>query len=84
MMEGFRKLAIYYVREFGAWYFVNKISNFNPDKSNEPVEFELIKMPWARYPELPNKEIISTDEWILENGIWNDSGIWIDTEIWID
>ena len=84
MMEGFRKLAIYYVREFGAWYFVNKISNFNPDKSNEPVKFELIKMPWARYPELPNKEIISTDEWILENGIWNDSGIWIDSEFWID
>jgi len=84
MMEGFRKIAVYYVREFGAWYFVNKISNFNPDKSNEPVEFELMKMPWARYPELPNKEIISTDEWILENGIWNDSGIWIDTEIWID
>ena len=43
-----------------------------------------MKMPWARYPELPNKEIISTDEWILENGIWNDSGIWIDSEFWID
>ena len=23
-------------------------------------------------------------DWILANGIWDDSGIWIDTESWID
>jgi len=84
MLKGFRKLAPYYVREFGAWYFVNKISNFNPEKSNEPVEFELIRLPWVRVPNLPIKEVDATEEWILANGIWNDSGIWIDTETWND
>lgn len=84
MMKGFRKLAPYYVREFGAWYFVNKISNFNPEKSKEPVKFELIRLPWVRMPGLPEREIESTDEWILADGTWNDAGIWIDTEQWND
>lgn len=84
MMKGFRKLAPYYVREFGAWYFVNKISNFNPEKSKEPVKFELIRLPWVRMPGLPEQEIESTDEWILADGTWADPNIWIDTEQWND
>lgn len=84
MMKGFRKLAPYYVREFGAWYFVNKISNFNPEKSKEPVKFELIRLPWVRMPGLPEQEIESTDEWILADGTWVDANIWIDTEQWND
>jgi len=84
MMRGFRKLAPYYVREFGGWYFVNKISNFNPEKSKEPVKFELIKLPWVRMPGLPEKEIEATDEWILATGKWDDAGIWIDSETWKD
>ena len=84
MMQGFRKVAPYYVREFGAWYFVNKISNFNPERSLEPVTFELVRLPWVREPNLPPKEIESTDKWILEDGTWNDTGIWIDSEPWKD
>ena len=35
----------YLVRELNGYYFINKISGFNPDKSNEPTTLELIKIP---------------------------------------
>lgn len=34
----------YWIRELNASFFVNKISGFNPDKSNEPVTLELLKV----------------------------------------
>lgn len=83
-LEGFRKIAPYYVPELGRWVFVNKIKGFNPEKSKAPVEFELIKLPWVRMPQLPQKPIEVTDAWILESGFWDDGGIWKDSEFWID
>lgn len=83
-LDGFRKIAGYYVPEFGAWYFVNKIKGFNPEKSKAPVEFELIKLPWVRMPQLPAKPVEISDRWILETGYWDDGGIWKDSEFWID
>lgn len=31
-----------------------------------------------------NSELIIFEEWILDNGVWNDFGTWIDTELWED
>lgn len=31
-----------------------------------------------------NVRLQELPEWILLNGIWNDSGIWFDTNVWID
>lgn len=83
-LKGFRKIAPYYVPELGRWVFVNKIKGFNPEKSKAPVEFELIKLPWVRMPQLPQKPIEVTDRWILESGYWDDGGIWKDSEFWKD
>lgn len=81
-LEGFRKIAPYYVPELGRWVFVNKIKGFNPVKSKQPVEFELIKVPWQRMPQLPEKPIEISDRWIFESGYWDDGGIWKDSENW--
>lgn len=37
----------YLVRELNGYYFINKISGFNPDKSTEPTTLELIKIPYG-------------------------------------
>lgn len=34
----------YYIKELGGCFFINKISGFNPDKSQEPTTIELIKV----------------------------------------
>lgn len=34
-----------WVKELNGYFFVNKITGVNPDKSNEPVKIELIKIP---------------------------------------
>ena len=34
----------YYIRELNGCFFLNKISGFNPEKSNEPTTIELIKV----------------------------------------
>jgi hypothetical protein len=34
----------YYIRELNGSFFINKIKGFNPDKSKEPTEIELIKL----------------------------------------
>jgi hypothetical protein len=81
-MENFRKIATYYVLELGGWFYVNKIKGFNPVKSKQPVEFELIKVPWQRMPQLPEKPIEISDRWIFETGYWDDGGIWKDSENW--
>lgn len=81
-MENFRKIATYYVPELGGWFYVNKIKGFNPVKSKQPVEFELIKVPWQRMPQLPEKPIEISDRWIFESGYWDDGGIWKDSENW--
>lgn len=81
-MEGFRKIATYYVPELGGWFYVNKIKGFNPVKSKQPVEFELIKVPWQRMPQLPEKPVEISDRWIFESGYWDDGGIWKDSENW--
>jgi hypothetical protein len=81
-MENFRKIATYYVPELGGWFYVNKIKGFNPVKSKQPVEFELIKVPWQRMPQLPGKPIEISDRWIFETGYWDDGGIWKDSENW--
>ena len=81
-MENFRKIATYYVPELGGWFYVNKIQGFNPVKSKQPVEFELIKVPWQRMPQLPEKPIEISDRWIFETGYWDDGGIWKDSENW--
>lgn len=81
-MENFRKIATYYVPELGGWFYVNKIKGFNPVKSKQPVEFELIKLPWVRMPQLPEKPIEISDRWIFESGFWDDGGIWKDSENW--
>lgn len=81
-MENFRKIATYYVPELGGWFYVNKIKGFNPVKSKQPVEFELIKVPWQRMPQLPEKPIEISDRWIFETGYWDDGGIWKDSENW--
>ena len=81
-MENFRKIATYYVPELGGWFYVNKIKGFNPVKSKQPVEFELIKVPWQRMPQLPEKPIEISDRWIFETGFWDDGGIWKDSENW--
>lgn len=81
-MENFRKIATYYVPELGGWFYVNKIKGFNPVKSKQPVEFELIKVPWQRMPQLPEKPIEISDRWIFESGFWDDGGIWKDSENW--
>ncbi len=51
-LKNFVISAPYYVKELGGWYFVNKIRGFNPVESYKPVEFELIKLPWIRTPNL--------------------------------
>jgi len=81
-MENFRKIATYYVPELGGWFYVNKIKGFNPVKSKQPVEFELIKVPWQRMPQLPEKPVEISDRWIFESGFWDDGGIWKDSENW--
>ena len=40
-LEFFKK---YYIRELNGCFFLNKISGFNPEKSNEPTTIELIKV----------------------------------------
>jgi hypothetical protein len=37
--------ARYWVKELNGYYFLNKVSGFNPDKSTEPTTIELIKLP---------------------------------------
>lgn len=37
--------ARYWVRELNGYYFLNKVSGYNPQKSNEPTTVELIKLP---------------------------------------
>jgi hypothetical protein len=34
----------YYIKELGGSFFINKISGFNPDKSNKATKIELIKL----------------------------------------
>lgn len=43
-MRGFRTYTPYYDARLGGWLFVNGVSNFNPAKSKEGAEFELIKI----------------------------------------
>ncbi len=46
-MEGVRNIEFfrqYYIQELGGSFFINKISGFNPDKSNAPTKLELIKI----------------------------------------
>ena len=31
-----------------------------------------------------NDEVVSTNNWILKTGFWDDAGVWIDTKLWID
>ena len=40
-LEFFKK---YYIRELNGCFFLNKVSGFNPEKSNEPTTLELIKV----------------------------------------
>jgi hypothetical protein len=35
----------YWIKSLNGHFFLNKISGFNPDKSNEPTTLELIKLP---------------------------------------
>lgn len=35
---------LYYLKELGASFFINKIANFNPSKGLQPVKIELIKV----------------------------------------
>ena len=35
---------LYYIKELGASFFINKIANFNPSKGLQPVKIELIKV----------------------------------------
>jgi hypothetical protein len=37
--------ARYYVRELNGYFFLNKVSGYNPEKSNEATQIELIKIP---------------------------------------
>lgn len=37
--------ARYYIRELNGYFFLNKISGYNPQKSTEPTQLELIKIP---------------------------------------
>jgi hypothetical protein len=37
--------ARYYVRELNGYFFLNKIKSYNPEKSTEATEIELIKIP---------------------------------------
>jgi hypothetical protein len=37
--------ARYFVKSLGAYFFLNKIESYNPEKSNEPTKIELIKIP---------------------------------------
>jgi hypothetical protein len=37
--------ARYWIKELGGYYFINKISGYNPDKSKESTTLELIKIP---------------------------------------
>lgn len=34
----------YFIRELGGSFFINKISGFNPEKSNKPTKLELVKI----------------------------------------
>jgi len=34
----------YFIRELGGSFFINKISGFNPEKSNQPTKIELIRI----------------------------------------
>lgn len=40
----FKYFAQYYIQELNGSFFVNKISNFNPEKSNKPTKIELIRV----------------------------------------
>ena len=42
-IRNFEFFKEYWIQELGASFFVNKISGFNPDKSNEATTIELIK-----------------------------------------
>ena len=41
---GLKFFGQYYIKELGASFFINKISGFNPDKSNAPTKLEIIKV----------------------------------------
>ena len=43
-VKNFEFFRLYYIRELGGSFFVNKISGFNPQKSNAPTKIELIKV----------------------------------------
>jgi hypothetical protein len=34
---------LYFIKHLGGYFYINKISGYNPEKSNEPVTIELIK-----------------------------------------
>jgi len=41
---GLKSFQQYYIRQLNGSFFINKISGFNPDKSNKPTKIELIKV----------------------------------------
>jgi hypothetical protein len=44
----FKFFRQYYFDEFGASFFINKISGFNPDKSNQATTLEIIQTSYDR------------------------------------
>jgi hypothetical protein len=43
-IKNFEFWKLYYIKQLGGAFFVNKISGFNPQKSTQPVKIELIKV----------------------------------------
>ena len=43
-LKDFQFFRQYWIQELNGSFFVNKISGFNPDKSNEPTKLELIRL----------------------------------------
>lgn len=52
------------------------------NKKNDPILNEIVRKNLQFATKELDLEIISN--WILANGVWNDSGVWIDTENWQD
>lgn len=49
-----------------------------------PIDWAAIKKKILVMKFQPGYKPTTQDDWILENGVWNDSLYWVDTDNWKD
>jgi hypothetical protein len=55
-----------------------------PGQKTTPIDFEAIKKRMMLMKFLPGYKQQQGQNWILDDGTWNDTKLWVDTAQWID